>query len=40
MCNTSILKQFHRVNDRLSFKKLFGISFNRPSPNHSTFSRF
>jgi IS5 family transposase len=40
MCNTSILKQFHRVNDRLSFEKFPGLSFSKASPDHSTFSRF
>ena len=40
MCNTSLLKQFHRVNDRLSFKKFLNLSFSKPSPDHSSFSRF
>ncbi|BBO73541.1 hypothetical protein DSCW_09580 [Desulfosarcina widdelii] len=30
----------NQINDRLSFKKFLGISFDRPSPDHSTFSRF
>ena len=30
----------NQINDRLSFKKFLGLSFDRPSPDHSTFSRF
>src|SRR5450759_3387362 len=30
----------NQINDRISFKKFLGLSFNRPSPDHSTFSRF
>jgi len=30
----------NQINDRLSFKKFLGLSFSRPSPDHSTFSRF
>ncbi|MHC5074191.1 MAG: IS5 family transposase [Planctomycetota bacterium] len=30
----------NQINDRLSFKKFLGISFSKPSPDHSTFSRF
>jgi IS5 family transposase len=30
----------NQINDRLSFKKFLGLSFNKPSPGHSTFSRF
>jgi len=30
----------HGVNDRISFKKFLGLSLDRPSPDHSTFSRF
>jgi IS5 family transposase len=40
MYNTSVLKQFHRVNDRISFKKFLKLPFDMPSPDHSTFSRF
>jgi len=29
-----------QVNDRISFKKFLGLSFDTPSPDHSTFSRF
>jgi IS5 family transposase len=29
-----------QINDRISFKKFLGLSFNDPSPDHSTFSRF
>jgi IS5 family transposase len=29
-----------QINDRISFKKFLGISFDKPSPDHSTFSRF
>lgn len=29
-----------QINDRLSFKKFLGLSFSKPSPDHSTFSRF
>jgi IS5 family transposase len=29
-----------QVNDRISFKKFLGLSFDYPSPDHSTFSRF
>ena len=30
----------NQINDRLSFKRFVGLSFDRPSPDHSTFSRF
>jgi len=30
----------NQINDRLSFKKFLGLSFNKASPDHSTFSRF
>jgi IS5 family transposase len=30
----------NQINDRISFKTFLGLSFNRPSPDHSTFSRF
>ena len=30
----------NQINDRLSFKRFLGLSFDRPSPDHSTFSRF
>lgn len=30
----------NQINDRISFKKFLGLSFNLPSPDHSTFSRF
>ncbi len=30
----------NQVNDRLSFKKFLDLSFEHPSPDHSTFSRF
>jgi IS5 family transposase len=29
-----------QINDRISFKKFLGISFDNPAPDHSTFSRF
>jgi len=29
-----------QINDRISFKKFLGLSFSKPSPDHSTFSRF
>jgi IS5 family transposase len=29
-----------QINDRISFKKFLGLSFNQPSPDHCTFSRF
>lgn len=29
-----------QINDRISFKKFLGLSFDKPSPDHSTFSRF
>ena len=29
-----------QINDRLSFKKFLGLSFDQPSPDYSTFSRF
>ncbi len=29
-----------QINDRISFKKFLGFSFDQPSPDHSTFSRF
>ena len=40
MCNTSILKQFHRVNDRWSFKEFLKLPLSKPSPDCSTFSLF
>ena len=30
----------NKINDRLSFKKFLDLSFGKPSPDHSTFSRF
>jgi IS5 family transposase len=30
----------NQINDRLSFKKFLCLSFGKPSPDHSTFSRF
>ena len=30
----------NQINDRTSFKKFLGLSFDKPSPDHSTFSRF
>jgi IS5 family transposase len=30
----------NQINDRISFKNFLSLSFNRPSPDHSTFSRF
>jgi len=30
----------NQINDRLSFKKFLGLSLSKPSPDHSTFSRF
>ena len=30
----------NQINDRLSFKRFLGLSFDKPSPDHSTFSRF
>jgi IS5 family transposase len=30
----------NQINDRLSFKKFLDLSFGKPSPDHSTFSRF
>lgn len=29
-----------QINDRISFRKFLGLSFDQPSPDHSTFSRF
>jgi IS5 family transposase len=29
-----------QINDRISFKKFLGFSFDNPAPDHSTFSRF
>ena len=29
-----------QINDRISFKKFLGLSFDQPSSDHSTFSRF
>ena len=29
-----------QINDRISFKKFLGLPLDRPSPDHSTFSRF
>ena len=30
----------NQINDRLSFKKFLALSFSKPAPDHSTFSRF
>lgn len=30
----------NQINDRISFKKFMGLSFDQHSPDHSTFSRF
>lgn len=30
----------NQINDRISFKKFLRLSFDKPSPDHSTFSRF
>ena len=30
----------NQINDRISFKKFLGLSLDKPSPEHSTFSRF
>src|SRR4030043_1023503 len=30
----------NQINDRVSFKKFLGLSLDKPSPDHSTFSRF
>jgi transposase, IS5 family len=30
----------NQINDRISFKKFIGLSFDQHSPDHSTFSRF
>ena len=30
----------NQINDRISFRKLLGLSLGKPSPDHSTFSRF
>lgn len=30
----------NQINDRISFKKFIGLSLGKPSPDHSTFSRF
>ena len=30
----------NQINDRLSFKRFLGLPFSKPSPDHSTFSRF
>ena len=30
----------NQINDRLSFKKFLGLPLDKPSPDHSTFSRF
>ena len=30
----------NQINDRISFKNFLGLSFNKPSPDHSTFPRF
>jgi IS5 family transposase len=30
----------NQINDRISFKKFLGLPLNKPSPDHSTFSRF
>ena len=29
-----------QINDRISFKKFLGLPLDKPSPDHSTFSRF
>jgi len=29
-----------QINDRISFKKFLGLTLDKPSPDHSTFSRF
>ena len=36
----SDLELENQINDRLSFKRFLGLPFDRPSPDHSTFSRF
>ena len=30
----------NQINDRISFKKVLGLTLDKPSPDHSTFSRF
>ena len=30
----------NQINDRISFKKFLGLPMDKPSPDHSTFSRF
>jgi len=30
----------NQINGRISFKKFIGLSFDKPSPDHSTFCRF
>ena len=30
----------NQINDRISFKKFLGLALDKPSPDHSTFSRF
>ncbi|MFC1533103.1 transposase [Thermodesulfobacteriota bacterium] len=30
----------NQINDRISFKKFLGLPLDKPSPDHSTFSRF
>ena len=30
----------NQINDRISFKRFLGLPLDRPSPDHSTFSRF
>lgn len=35
----SDLELENQINDRLSFKRFLGLSFSKPSPDHSTFSR-
>ena len=30
----------NQINDRISFKKFLGLTLDKPSPDHSTFSRF
>jgi IS5 family transposase len=30
----------NQINDRISFKKFLGLPIEKPSPDHSTFSRF
>jgi len=30
----------NQINDRISFEKFLGLPLDKPSPDHSTFSRF